>query len=534
MYCTNCGKTLKEGTSFCVECGAMVAQVTAKPILQPFCTSCGKPMEPGNSFCVECGAESQASGGTKKRRLKLKFIIPAAVLVAAIIGVSLFMAQARPLMSVQRSLANFGDDVAERLDTSPLSAVRLLNDIMEDGTITVDFRDRWAAFDFDATLRSNTQNREFAVELEVYTFDGHFDFEAYIDRHRIMARSLLLDNNFYGIRYSSFRDDFRPLGRLLGWDNREKNQLSDIVENFGESINDDRTAQDLLRPYLDVLSDFIRTSNYTSERVSITTQGNSVNTTRVQFEFSMNDIYDLLNDLFRILERDENFRRSLSVRNERFYHDLMRMLRMGISDIRRYATGDIELTFYIGSRNRLVRMSLEADLLIDRERLTVRMNGDFGLSSTDTWMIDFIASERNYTESANVRWSFAEIGGRYEHTLTVTANQETATLRSVWRPQNGAFTLSADYIENRWDWITGRTERTPVTHSVSGVFNRQPNNGFNLVFDDFGFDFDRSASLTIAASPGARFDPPREFINIDRWDEVFVDRVDQLLWDIGF
>jgi class 3 adenylate cyclase/tetratricopeptide (TPR) repeat protein len=68
--CARCGTTNAEGSRFCVECGAVLAQT---------CASCGQPIQAGFKFCGQCGAplatvvEAQplapAQGPVAERRL---------------------------------------------------------------------------------------------------------------------------------------------------------------------------------------------------------------------------------------------------------------------------------------------------------------------------------------------------------------------------------------------------------------------------------------------------------------------------------
>ena len=45
--CASCGTTNADGSRFCVECGAALAQT---------CASCGQPIQAGFKFCGQCGA----------------------------------------------------------------------------------------------------------------------------------------------------------------------------------------------------------------------------------------------------------------------------------------------------------------------------------------------------------------------------------------------------------------------------------------------------------------------------------------------
>ena len=44
--CMNCGQPLKDGSSFCAQCGAAVR----------YCPKCGQMLKDGAHFCAECGA----------------------------------------------------------------------------------------------------------------------------------------------------------------------------------------------------------------------------------------------------------------------------------------------------------------------------------------------------------------------------------------------------------------------------------------------------------------------------------------------
>ena len=56
--CANCGRPLREGASFCPECGAAVCPASNAI----FCSECGKAVPSGSSVCPECGAPVQSAG----------------------------------------------------------------------------------------------------------------------------------------------------------------------------------------------------------------------------------------------------------------------------------------------------------------------------------------------------------------------------------------------------------------------------------------------------------------------------------------
>lgn len=52
LTCANCGRPLREGASFCPECGVAVCPASNAI----FCSECGHPLNAGESACPNCGA----------------------------------------------------------------------------------------------------------------------------------------------------------------------------------------------------------------------------------------------------------------------------------------------------------------------------------------------------------------------------------------------------------------------------------------------------------------------------------------------
>lgn len=60
--CPGCGMELKEGVSFCSNCGTKIEQpaqeTEATPAVPRVCASCGTPLAEGVLFCSNCGART--------------------------------------------------------------------------------------------------------------------------------------------------------------------------------------------------------------------------------------------------------------------------------------------------------------------------------------------------------------------------------------------------------------------------------------------------------------------------------------------
>ena len=230
---------------------------TQQPIQQPLPPPYQPPVPP-------------KSGGSKG--LGLKIGIPAAVLVILITGAIIFFTMSNsPMGAIGKSLANVGDEFNQRLDGTPLEAFEILFDSLESGTVSVDFNysDRWSHSRGSVALHSDQRRGEYAVEADVTVEGITVDLELYFNRDRAAARVSQFSNNFYGITYDSFRNDFRSFANMLYLDSDEISSISDVVEMFAEIMrtNPDLSISDT--EYGKLLSDFMGSAEVNSDREEI-------------------------------------------------------------------------------------------------------------------------------------------------------------------------------------------------------------------------------------------------------------------------
>jgi len=368
------------------------------------------------------------------------------------------------------------------------------------------------------------ENQEIALEADLNMQGLDIDFELYVNNERAAVRSNMLDDNFYGITYSTFRSDIRGFGGLIGLDRATMDMMSDWVEAFYDAMNADHDFMDGLdigdfEQYKDLFSDFIRNLNRTSERVNIESGGETVSATRVEFTVTADDIIELLNDLYDMLENDDTLRAyfndmagdmfgfgGASVYDDEFLDEFRYIL----DEIERGLDGDITLAFYIGRGDRLLRMELYAYMGFDSEWVEIAVTLDLGASVYDLWILEITVTDDFGTESVSIVWEFSENPrGFIVNTMTATSyhprGDDTVVFVSAWSPGSGDFTLS---YEDDWG-----------LESISGVFLLDGDGGFSLVFDDFDMGFGATLSIGITTTIGAEIEEI-EFINLDRWNEA--------------
>ena len=441
----------------------------------------------------------------------------AAVIILGVVIFS-FASSLGPLVATQRALSNFEDELSTRLQTTPLHAVELLMENIFDGTTSVDFdmRNAWGdRYRGEFTLMSDSQNTRSLLRGEMGFDRETVDFEIFVTDQVAMARTSLLGRDFYGIRYSTFRDDFSPFARTLGLDNRTRDSIVDFVESIEETINasNNRNATNEFQEYIDVLTAFIRNSEYSS------TRENGVR--RVEFAFEEHDIFDLLRELLHVFENDDQFISMFDVNSETrdMHRQMIREMNDIIRDGERNVRGDVTLVLYIGSRNRLNRAELSLDLRLDGERLRFSLDMDFGESATDRWSFSATVIDSGMRETFSVVWNIRETGDRYSHTIALSGGGDEVELRSDWNSRTGAFTLS---IADSAPW--------GINASIDGTFRPDGNRGFTMSFEsdrnsrtDWRFDISSRGEHNISV--------PSNFINIDEWGTRLIDDLERAVSD---
>ena len=507
-----------------------------------FCYNCGKQLNDTDKFCGSCGV-SQASDYVpyehKKKSYKGLIITLISVTAVVAIALSVYFLVFRDLGSlalVGRAMYNIGREVEERFDHTPLKALTMLGDILEDGTVTTDFTYTASLFgnfltaDIDGTVKlsSNTEARNFALEAQVGAFGESVNIDAYMNSERLALRLPILDNNFYGIRYATFRDDIRVLGDLTGLDNRTMNQLSDMVDQLNAIMNAEEETEDIQSYYVDAAGNFAGNLEIRRQRTSIESNDEQINCQLIEITITKEAILTFMTDVYDITESNESVQTYLSTLysdnlildgfyggfdggNDRFLRDFSD----AITDFEKNYSGDITLSFYIGGGDRLLRMVLNMDISYNYYPTEVIAMLDFGRSVEDDWVFNIIFDNLYTAENYAIYWTFEEQSGNYINTINIaTGTTDTITLISEWNINRYNFTLS---------YING-----PEKSTITGIFTTEDKN-FYLMLDDL-FPNNTSTGLMIEVSTrtGVQIDEIN-YINIDNWGIALIESVMRLL-----
>jgi len=492
-----------------------------------FCAKCGTKAIEAARFCASCGEDFPSTESIQvvaqsnpALTRKIAAIFGAVAVIVIAIVVFTFISRMRPLLTAQRSWSNFGTEITTRLQTTPFYAVELLAANLQDGTTTlsIDNRDNWSRTQADIRLMAESRTNTTALDLDLNIDGLRIDVELMANRNYMVARSSLLSNDFYGLTFSTFRDDFDIFGRHMGMTQSEINMVADIVESIetAQNANNITSLSSEFERYTNVISSFFRNSNHTSS--------SSGGETRIEFMFTDSDVIDLLTKLLDTFEEDENFVAAIDAIDPTMFRMLMREMRNAIRELEREIRGEITLVLYVGSRNRLNRMELDVDLRVFGDRLRFGIVLCLGQDVHDTWQIDisFLDNWSGTIERVTGIWDIRDGSNRYRHTLTFFQpgnRHESIVFESDWNTSNGNFTLS--YNDNTSPW--------GGSNSIDGRLTTS-DGGFRLQFDTE--DRWSTTSIEIVSSNTSNIRFPSSFINVCEWNTRLMDDIERAVRDL--
>ena len=543
LHCTACGESAPQENTAIQEAGEeqvsqgsdtqeFIQEATQEPVQEPIQEPAQEPAAQ-NETPVQNEPEQ-----TPKSKIPWKIVAPVAV-IAFVIGFAitslLSSSSVSTALSIGTAFENLGDELAERVENSPFVALLTLEDILEDGSLTVDFvhstGQGFGMFDTrgSVTMLSHYETDEsaFLVDVSVGGFIN-VNLDVYLNTERLAARSNMLGDTFYGITFDTFRSDIHAFGPLIGLDNETMDELSDIVEAFTDALDNPMftNPEEFIAPYIELLLDFASNLEHYSSEASVVVGDETINVNRITFTITENTLTELFTDLHRLLENDDALRSYIelqeSLQPEGFggtpasiYDEFFDIFQEIIEQFEQDVSGQITVELDITNNNRLMNSTKTVDIELDGMPIKITAVMDLGMSIHDPWTLNLYTDEG----TASLRWTFHELYDTFENRLSFGANNDIiASLTSEWLPESGEFTLSYGYYGTSLE-----------SGSFSGILALDDNGGFDLRFDEnIDLGDGQSLSIGISGALGANIEQI-EFINLDQWDENLVDMIFDLL-----
>ena len=474
---------------------------------------------------------------TKKKFGKGKVAIVAAVLAvvlgAGTFGLYAFTGLFGTALTINDAFENFGAELEERLETTPLVAFSRLIDAAHDGVISADvgFSQGSGLLSLNgnvsARLYSQYEQGEYALFLEGGALGINLDARMFIGSNSMAFGSdALLGTDNFGFNFDTFAEDAQSFFNAMDWDiDHVVAELAYLVNELGSlsgSVSDDFDHN--YQQYLLFLNNFINDSE--QERLQTTVNGISVD--RISLKFSNDDLVRFLNDLHEILTEDAQLRAIFDLQDlnntwmqySEFnsYDWLLQDLEWLIYDLKDLQDEFLITTnFYIDANGRMVQMYFGVDYL--EEQLALTLNT--GTHALDTWTLEleFVDGEHNiYTVSAI--WTIDYAYGYYNNTIIAThydlnngAHDDAITIFSNWNSTTGSMTLGGSFGDEEFSFDEALLF---VTYNSMSLYFR------DIYIDGISINIEIS---TITGEPM----PSSDFVNISEWtQEMFDDFYQQI------
>ena len=484
------------------------------------------------------GYQSQYPPAEEKNGLWWKILIPTAAIAAIVAIVFIVIIGGSPERSLERAVANLEDEISERYRHSPLVVLEMIANSMEDGTTSLVLEHRDTIWNEHTQIRMDMKSDfnagEYAVLFDIRFDDFNFDFDFYINSDRIAMRSRSISDDFFGFYFDTFADDIQELAGLFEIFGGDLSELTDTIDMLQELFTVEDNLDEQMEKFNSIIDDFVENLESSSENTRIEVNGRTVNATRIYYVISSNDIVDFLHNLAAWYE-DVLFSSINSFNNpmlqdpffdEQFELDgMMFDITYMINEISRSVDGDVTISFYVGNRDRLHRIKIDADLEADTERTEMNITLDFGSSVTDRWEFDISVRNGLTDYGINIAWDFEERDNAHVNNFIISVTEGIYTdvliLSSSWNMENGDFNLSF------------RGPFGVISESVSGNLIIEDNN-YTLKIYDIELGWGEVMSIEISGQPGGANIDQIDFINIDLWFESVFDAYSILDYFLDF
>jgi len=429
----------------------------------------------------------------------------AAFALIAVAGTLVFRSRVAPLLTARRSVINLNNEILQRINATPLQAVGMLFNSLENGTIEAEYRASGLfGMRVNGTLSSNAQTRMRSLEAHasIMALLG-LDIEARITPQHTAFSSNMLGNDFFGFTYNTFRYDISA----FGLDATTANLLSDLVESMEATLNAETHMAESFQNYRNVIMQFIRSVSFTATRSSTRVSQSGGNTINIEFHIPRYSLYTLINALYTLLKNDDHLLTWLTMLSntgsffdnfDTFDISTMRDLVLELEQL-----GDTSNVLLIdNSNNRLMNINLHFN---DIETGITGIKIDFGQSVYCRWGGYVYSIYDAEVKIKNLFWWDFNNGNIYTNVLSLhAANTSPRLLTSEWAPLTGLFTLND----------------TSAANPLTGTFTIDSNGSFVMRLNQ--------PNILISATQEAPIIQDVEFININMWDNNLINQIQNI------
>ena len=527
MYCGKCGTENSADSKFCLKCGSPLAT-------------------PDDNVSVQPNAEPSPSENKFVSFLKRRWMILApalALLIVFLLCLNSIIAAISPSYAVLRATKNTMVELNKRLESSSLNFLTVLGECLQDGAVETQFSyddGYYTQADGSIMLLNKSASKEYGLVTSLTINNVNVDVTALFSGKRIAIQTSLMDDQYYGITYDSFKSDLDQFARVADLDDELVDSLKEFFDYMLASQDNDITG--MTAKYNKLFQSFIGELKPTVTSEKIKSGRNTVSCKVVTYQITDEDIIRLLRDLQVMLADDEDMRdyvctviEAQSINKgyqfdnyestDDLYDDLLGGVDEAIDTMEDEMTGAIAISYYL-SGNTLVRWGLSGDPEIDNEKLEFECTIDFGKHPATNDIECVFNAEDDYGSEYEVELTFrtATQGDTITNAIELSADEDgynnTVSFVTEWNRKTGFFetTIETDYDD----------------YVIRGnlIFDK---GGFKLILDDILDDFYAGANLelTFIAHKTVSIPDP-QYVNMDQWDDDFLDDLEEGFEDLMY
>ena len=498
--------------------------------------------------------KKKTSGGFGRFIKKFWYIIAIVIVAAVVIGMNAgaIMAKIAPKATAGSAMGKTVDAVSGLLEDSPYSLFGSMVGLSDGGSLGVDFNyssSYGEAASGTVTYSVDTENKMIGmggeVNLDMYGETLNLDADVFVDAESAALKSSLLDGNYYGITFASFRED---LGKSFFAELASQEELDYVADSFEEFYDfwqkimefAEKGESGWAEPYVKILQDFTDSLDYESRTKKTEIGGSKLNCTMICTEIDVDMVEELCQELVAALGEDElmkDYAVMLMTMDgyytvqeaENQWRNELRSLESEMREVLRQLDGTMDLCYYINS-GKMVKYEVAGKLEVDGETMEVSASCDFGKKpGKDSISISIAAGSEEELVGFDIVYSFKEKGSKFKDELAL----------SVWGEYYGdKYDNGSVAIENAWDRESGdvdtvfyyddeySSENFALTWNLAKdgdvitVSLSDLQNVAGYAMDEIDLDI----AFVISQNSGLK---KPDYVNLDQWDESIMQMIEE-------
>lgn len=532
-FCEYCGAELQDGSMVCPQCGAIPEGDTSVQPEMPQSVQFPENFTDVNENAQQAPEFVQEEPEAKPKKKKAaRWLIPVAVLVVVAVAAAFLwqpvLKMVAPRTYLSMMMNNTNSAIEKRMEGTPADVLAGAGDCLEDGSVAVDFRYNHEAtgeVKANITLNSNEAAKQWKLDANATALETTADLSVYMDGDVFAIGSSLLGGNYYGLTYSTFAKDLRSSAFGESMDDETIDFLTDVVDAVDKTIDLSADLEKRLEPYNELLQAYIKELEAETGSEELDIGGKQYKCSTVAFTLEEDGLFDLLRDMLKLLEDEDEFDELSEMLKDYIVGDLSEIFEQigdGLDKVEDGVDLEATVTYYVyGSKVVNIQLAFE----MSGDELEGELEGDLSICygidpKKDDTVIE--GTFRMDGEKATIKITSGNSWDGDVYTGKTTVNvkadgEEIADLtqKTRWNKENGKLDITID-VDDETTTLSMELKETEdgFTIGIDDLYAFVCENAPELVDEETTFE----GSFLMTFRKGASIKKP-EFTNLDKINE---------------